>query len=340
MRTENHTLGTIYDGAGHATVAHATSIPNGRELLSVVDDFVASQSQFDRQARVGIPLDALKVTQEIYLAHVRAQVMQWSDSEVAALKDIVASLRQKFAQMTLHLPSDIYIVKTTGIEEGYAAYTRAHDTIALPSNMVASLASSENFGDPLHAGPSQTYLEKIVNHEMFHIISKNNPGLRHTLYGQVNYHATGNEIVLPDVPFLLGRTLPEMKITNPDAPRLDVYIEMDVEIDGVVRKTPLVPILLSDEKYVGGTFFGALDWKFMAIEGEEGAFRPMLRNDGTPWLFDSKPLMGQYMSLVGRNITGEIFHPDEILAQSFVLISEQPSMGLLQTLESEIRAGG
>lgn len=336
MADKDPAIGSIRPG----TEVRAASLETGRALLSVVDSFVESQSQFDRQARVGIARETLEVTREVYLSHVRAQVMDWTATEIAALKRIIASLADKFAVMGFTLPDPVYLVKTSGMEEAFAAYTRSLDTIVLPANMVASLTVGSSYGDPLHPGPSSEYLEKIVNHEFFHLISKNNPALRHRLYGQINYKSTGNEVPLPEVEWVDGRSMPEMKITNPDAPLLDVYIEMEVPVDGGTRKMPLMPVLLAKEVYQGGPFFGVLQWWFMGLAtSEAGTWEPAFGADGKPLMFDSAALMDQYYRLVGRNITQEIFHPDEILAQSFVLVSEQPSMALLLAIEKEMATG-
>ena len=55
-------------------------------------------------------------------------------------------------------------------------------------------------------------------HELFHIRNQNNPTLRYKLYNSLGFHHC-NEIILPSE--LLNK-----KITNPDAPRLDVYINV------------------------------------------------------------------------------------------------------------------
>ena len=56
-------------------------------------------------------------------------------------------------------------------------------------------------------------------------------------------------------------------------------------------------------------------------------------------LYDSAPLMPQYLKLVGKNFTEEVFQPDEVLAQSFVLAANQPSLGLLVAI-SDVLLGG
>jgi hypothetical protein len=325
---------------------YAASLATGRGLITAIDDFVESQTRFDRQSRLNLRFDVVEVTEAIYLDYVSSQVVEWTKPETDALSAIVSSLRRRFAGMDLGLPSRIYLVKTTGQEEGYAAYTRGVDTVCLPANMVASLSTSASFGDPLHPGNDLAYLREILNHECFHLFSKNNVDRRYALYEAVHYYPTGNEVALPDVPWGpkgSGWTLPQLKITNPDAPLLDVYIEMDVpakpgNTTGAKVRRALVPVLLASGPYDGGIFFEYLSWMFLAIErGADGKWVPVM-SGGKPLFYESAPLLEQYKDLVGRNFNGEIFHPDEILAQNFVLAPTVPTPDLISTIQRQLAA--
>lgn len=338
--TSDTPVGTLPGG----TTVTAVATQSGRNLLTTVDDFVSNQSRFDRQARVNLRYDVLAVTESVYLDYVASQVMAWSDSEIESLKKIVTSISGKFARLSLPLPSDIYLVKTTGLEEGYAAYTRGMNIISLPANMVASLETAVNHGDPLHPADDLTYLEDVIIHEHFHLFSKNNETKRYQLYQLVGYYPTGNNIALPNVPWgptTSAQTMPEMKITNPDTPDLNVFIELDVsaiapnEVPFDAAKVPLTPILLSSQPYAGGVFFDTLQWWFLAVaQQSDGTWAPILQPNGEPYLFDSSRLMDQYRSIIGYNLSGELFHPDEILAQNFVFIANQPDAQLLAAMHA------
>jgi hypothetical protein len=328
---------------GEGTEVIAASLASGRKLLATVDAFVTHQSRFDRQARLNLAHDVMAVNRAAYLNYVTAQVMEWSTVEIAALKDIMASISAKFAALDVPLPGTVYLVKTSGQEEGYAAYTRAENIIVLPANMVASLQTGVNFGDPLHPGDNASYLKDIIIHEFFHIFSKNNTARRFELYALLHYSSTGAAVELPEVPWQGTALLTDLKITNPDTPELNVFIEMKVPppnagaVDGVV--TPLLPVLLADRPYDGGVFFDYLGWWFFAIEkNRDGRWSVSLTADGKPVAYESGPLKEQYLDLVGHNFRQEIFHPDEILAQSFVLTANQPSMGLLTTIRDSLQS--
>jgi hypothetical protein len=316
----------------------AVSVVEGRRLLTTVDDYLKQQSSFDRQARVNLRREVVEVTLPIYLDYLASQVMSWSSAEVEALKNIVSAMGPMFSPLSLRLPSEIFLVKTSGQEEGYAAYTRRKDTIVLPVNMVASVETATSYGDPLHPSSDVSYLQNILIHECFHLFSKNNPGERFKLYEHIHYRCTGNRVEIPDSPWGphgCHSTMRELKITNPDEPDQDVYITMSVPSVPGLADSPLVnralmPLLLAKSPYEGGVFFEYLEWWFMAIaQGQDQRWAPVLDQDGRPLLYQSAPLLKQYLGLVSSNFTEEIFQPDEILAQNFVLMANQPSPDML-----------
>jgi hypothetical protein len=339
----NTVVGTLPGG----TEVVAVSIETGRELLMSVDEYVSQQSQFDRQARVNLRRDVVEVTLPMYLDYVASQVMNWSKAEIEGLKTIITAMAQLFAPLSLRLPAKIQLVKTSGQEEGYAAYTRRKDTIVLPANMIASLETATSYGDPLRPSSDVSYLQNVMIHECFHIFSKNHPEERFKLYESIHYRSTGAAVELPDAhwgPPGSHATMRDLKITNPDEPSLDVYIEMMVpsvpeEKDSPLVRRALAPLLLAKSPYAGGVFFQYLNWWFMAVaEGPGGRWAPVLSSNGLPILYQSAPLMAEYLSLVTANFTQEIFQPDEILAQNFVLVANQPNLDILVSIKQTLSA--
>ena len=94
----------------------------------------------------------------------------------------------------------------------------------------------------------------------------------------------------------------------------------------------MMPVLLARAPYVSGVFFDYLQWVFLSLEREGDQWQFALDGAGQPVVQQAtdKRIMRQYMEKVGFNITEEIFHPDEVLAQNFVLVINEPSQGILQ----------
>jgi hypothetical protein len=212
-----------------AGLALATAA-DGKARLMQRDEFVERLSPFDRAARLKTdrPVD-----DAAYLAFVGASVRPWDSSpHHQHVIDAAARVEGRFAALGLALP-DALIVRTTGAEEGGAAYTRGK-AIVLPDPV---LASAED-------------LAQVIAHEAFHVMSRGDAALRDTLYALIGF------LSCPELPIpaeIAGR-----KITNPDAPRNDHQIKV------VYQGQPVwaVPVLFASsgryDPVKGGEFFDYL----------------------------------------------------------------------------------
>ncbi|MFC5722241.1 hypothetical protein ACFP1Z_18925 [Streptomyces gamaensis] len=339
---------TVVGSVAGATVV-AASVDTGRTVLKAHDAFVDQQSPFDRQARLNLRPEVATVTVDAYLDYVANQVIPWTDDETAALRDIATEINTLFASWSFTLPPEVRLVKTTGQEEGRAAYTRHVDTIVIPAGKVETLLMASPDSDPLFPARNTTSLRNILIHEFFHLISKNNQAQRDTLYRSIGYTRLDSPVQLPDVPWpdaSSKTSMPALKITNPDTPLLDVRISLDVpkfpgegpESGTVTRE--LLPVLLAKGPYEGGNFFQYLQWYFMAIEQSGDAWIPVLDAGGRPLMYlvpndpDPKPAWwDQYLQKIGRNTDSELFHPDEVIAQNFVFSALLPTPELLAGID-------
>ncbi|MCE9583901.1 MAG: hypothetical protein K8T20_15570 [Planctomycetes bacterium] len=254
------------------------------KLLGERDAFVAALSPFDRAARLKTDRET---TEKAYLEFVAAQAEDWSAAEKELVTGLLTKLKPKVAALKLALPPVVRLLKTTGKEEGAAAYCRGA-CITLPTNMLAS-------------GPS---LANTLAHEMFHVYSNQNPKLRPALYAVVGFAPCG-AVKFPE-------SLASRKLTNPDAYGLDFGD----------KKVPVMPVLYSrSEKYdlkAGGEFFDYMEFRLLVLEKDGEGYKAALDAKGLPRLLsvDEAP---DYLEQVGKN-TEYIIHPEEVLADNFVLL--------------------
>jgi len=267
-------------------------------VLSARDTFVQAMSPFDRSARLKTDKD---VSEAEYLAFAARQARDWSSAEKARLRPILESFRVKTAGLNLRFPPTILLLTTTGLEEGMAAYCRG-TSIVIPKAVI-------------DRDPSQ--LQSLIFHELFHIYRTSNPAMRRDLYEIIGFEVCP-EIVLP--PELQAR-----KITNPDAPLLDSFIRLRLD-GGSVAATPV--LLSKSERYdtkAGGEFFDSMVFKVLILAETRDGLRPAMLPGGGADLRDPSALPS-YFDQIGRN-TQYIIHPEEILADNFVLmINEAPSV--------------
>jgi len=289
------------------------SVAEGQKILTTRDDFVERLSPFDRSAR--LKTDKI-VSESKYLKFVGKNILQWDDSEKRKMNSALQGIKKNLVALSLPLPDKVLIIKTTGKEEGGAAYTRANAIVFPQSKLSAPI------GD----------LQKTICHELFHIISRKNPILREKFYTAIGFSKC-HEVEFP--PELKPR-----KITNPDAPRNDHTIQ--VEISGDTQWA--IPILFSDrEKYDttrGGEFFNYLQFKLLLVERPNNGLvvKPMAK-DRKPILVDVGQVSG-FFEQVGKN-TGYIIHPEEILADNFALLamgeSDLPSPKIVEKIQGILK---
>lgn len=294
--------------SGDTVVTFAT-VTEGREILTTRDDFIRALSPFDRAARVKTDR---AVSEKEFLEFIGHSVLDWTEAEKALLVSALDRLKAPFDRLALAWPQVIYVVKTTGNEEGGAPYTRGCALI-LPKRVLT-------LSRPLDP--------RLISHELFHILSRTNPGLRDRLYQAIGFEKCA-EIVIPEI--LQGR-----KITNPDAPANDHCIRVQVTGTDVWA----VPILFSrTDKYdvnTGGEFFQYMQFQLLLVErpGDSPVAKPLYEGS-QPRLVDVKQVTG-FFEQAGRN-TQYIIHPEEILADNFADLVMQdrqvPSPEILKKMQ-------
>jgi len=295
--------------SGDTVVKFATA-GEGREILTTRDDFIRAFSPFDRAARVKTDRE---VSEKEFLEFVGRSVLDWTEAEKASLVSSLERLKTPFDRLALPWPQVIYVVKTTGNEEGGAPYTRGHALI-LPNAVLT---------------PNRPLDPRLVSHELFHILSRTNPRLRDRLCQAIGFEKC-SEIEIPE-------TLKGRKITNPDAPANDHCIRVQVAGADVWA----VPILFSrtDQYDVnrGGEFFQYMQFQLLLVDRQSSSPAAKPRYEGSqPRLVDVQQVTGFYEQ-VGKN-TRYIIHPEEILADNFadlVLQDRQvPSPEILKKMQN------
>ena len=275
------------------TTVSLASVTEGRFALRRRDGFIQRLSPLDRSVRLKTERD---VTEQQFLDHAAGQVLSWTSEEAETIDAVVASIRETLAPWNLPLPARVLLVKTSGREENGAAYCRGKCVVL--SRRVINMSSER--------------LEKLLIHELFHVLSGHNPELRRELYAVVGFK-TCPEIEIP--PALRSR-----KLTNPDAPEMNSYVQLMYQ--GQMVK--MVPILYGNhDRYDaqnGLGLFQIMNFKLMIVESKDGIWRALER-DGEPVLVDVKEVPSFY-DRVGRN-TDYILHPEETLAENFVLLMMQ-----------------
>ncbi len=292
------------------TVFKFASVEQGKKLLTQRDAFVQRMSPYDRAARMKTDRGT---SEEDYLRFVSENVLAWDEQEQEKLSGILEEIQSSLQSVVVPFPPVVWVVKTTGKEEGNAPYTRGI-TIVLPASI---------FEKPVE------HLEHTLYHELFHIVSRANPDLREKLYNAIGFEKI-EELEFP-------KELASRKITNPDAPKNDHCIR--IRAGGESRWA--VPILFSSTEKPDldpqSVFFDSLQFTFLIVE-RTPSFEKVtpVYNDGSLFLVNPGQLTGLFEQ-IGRNTNYNI-HPEEVLADNFALCmtgqTEVPSPDILEKIKS------
>lgn len=269
------------------------SAEQGIAAITADDRFTQNLSRFDLQARLRT---GGNVTFAQWKKMVASEVQEWDDESRAKLTTAFEALRDRLAKFLLPLPDEIYLVNTSGKEEGNAAYCRGKH-IVIPDVVLTR--------DPAE-------LEKLLTHELFHVISNQHPELRADLYAIVGFQECPEIAIHP--------SLKQRRITNPDAPAIDCIIKLK-EGEKTVRAAPILYSSTEDfdpKKEQG--MFAHLIFKLMVVVPDGRGWKAVDQG-GRAVVLDPKSVL-DFQEKIGRN-TNYIIHPEEILADNFVHLVRQ-----------------
>lgn len=287
-------LWLLASAAAQATERHYASPEQGRAIVAERDDYIVRMSALERELKAK---SATALSEQAYLALLAGQVKAWSGDERAEFERAFARIGPALARFRLPLPPRVTLVRTTGHGEGGAPHTRGTAVVVTD----AAFRQSER-------------LPFVLAHELFHVASRHDRRWRDAMYATVGFTAI-DEVTLP--PSLAAR-----RITNPDAPRLDVAIR--VVADG--QRTWVMPLLQATvDRYDaarGAEFFATMQLAWLELGGGDAA--PSELRVGDPPRLRRTSELEDFVEQVGRN-TGYVIHPEEILADNFAqLVTGEP----------------
>ena len=261
-----------------------------RELLLQADPFLLHLSKADlafRTAKRDAVLDD-------YRFLVGKSVRDWTDPERGKVGRCFASAVDALGDLAGLLVSTVKFLKCDGGEEPGNAYCRGSDSLVLHERALARIDDR---------------LSRLIAHELFHLVSRNHPGLRECLYGLVGFHRSDE--LRP------RKEIGDSIITNPDAPVIDYYF--DALVRG--RRARVYPILMADE---GSSF----DHESLTLRFFDPEVERLLRVED----------LENFSDAVGGN-TDYIIHPEEIIAENVTKLAygeELKDEWLIRGIEREI----
>jgi hypothetical protein len=268
------------------------SLSRAQEILGTSDRFVRRTGAFERAARMK---STRPVEEDEFLRFAAGQARAWEPDEIRKLVRSLAPLIPRLQAHPLALPKTVWVVKTSGEEEGGSAYTRENAVMLPPRKLEYSVEQ----------------LEPFLAHELFHVFTRFYPDKRDRLYEAIGFQRCG-EVALP-------KGIKSRKLTNPDVPGNLHCIHVQYK-GQPVAVMPVVYLAgsLNEISAPERSFFDVVRFHWMVVEGSGERWSPVERADG-PLFLELDALTG-FFEQVGVN-TRATEHPEEILASNFALLA-------------------
>lgn len=229
-----------------------------------------------------------------YQQSLREQLSSFTEKEEQLLKEVfekVNNYLQPFTQFPI--PDSIFLLKVRGNHYGPSTYYTRENSIIIPQAELDRKGVAD--------------LTWVMLHELFHIYSRYNSAARETLYELIGFTKLRDTIIVPD-------SLTQRLLLNPDGINWRYAIQLKSEFGDPMLAVPL--IVSANDKYISGLpdYFDYIDFHLYPLETREGVYHV------GPSSLAAVDQLPDFFQQIGDN-TNYIIHPDEILADNFVLLA-------------------
>lgn len=254
-----------------------------------------NKSDIQIQMKKNFENESIEEIRAEYVQFMKGQVSDWTTDEKLKMQELFTEVKRLCDGLSPRLyPGDMNLIKIKTDHFGRDVYyTRGHD-ILIPENIF----ENEDLSDQI----------PTLLHEVFHIISRYNVGLREDLYKMIGFYPAM-------MPVVLNELLEKMVMLNPDGMNLQYVMNL---YDSKYYEFGL-PLILVGSSVYDPKFPNYMDYMYHEFY--------VLGNYHDHYKILSNP---QGLSVTGYDDTDEFFqnitdntnyyiHPDEIMAENFKL---------------------
>jgi hypothetical protein len=258
-------------------------VSQARKILGARDDYVRATAPLERQAKLKT---AEPVDEERFTRTMQEAPREWDPRQRENLEPLLGLLGRFLAKVRWKMPERILLVQSgPSLEDGFP-HTRGNAIIAPASYYERGAAM----------------MIYLLSHETFHILTRDNPELRETLYSAIGFRRC-DTVVIP-------LEIAALRLTNPDA--IESRHTISVRYRGQpVEVLPYVRFPSADIDPRAG-FMKQVKTLWLLVDRRGGECRARSGPDAS---VDPEQLEGLFEQ-IGRN-TDYLFHPEEILADNF-----------------------
>lgn len=247
------------------------------------------------QMKENFPGLSLEAMQERYIHFMQSQVSEWTSEEKNQMLALFEEAKSMCDALSPRIfPGNIRLIK--GKTKAYgndAFFTRGHN-IFVPESIF-----------PIKDAEKQL---PVILHELFHVISRYNEPLREDLYKLIGF-------VKMDKPVIVNDLLKVMVLCNPDGMSVQYGAEIETG-DGVMYAVPFITSLHAKYRPEKPAYFDYLVFDVFSL-GDYGDHYKVQSDVYGKSVTPLSKLPGFFNNI--KDNTQYIIHPDEIMADNFML---------------------
>lgn len=230
-----------------------------------------------------------------YIDFMKLQVSDWTDEDRISMYEIFQDVKEMCDAVSPRIfPSNIRLIKGKTKAYGNDAYFTREKVVFIPENIF-----------PIK---DKKRVTEVMLHEVFHIISRYNEELRVDLYKLINFTKMDKPVIVNDL-------LKVMRLCNPDGMSVQYATEIHDE-KGSVWVVPFVTSKHGKFRPEKPGYFDYMDFELFKIV-DYGTHYMMLCDVKGRTITPLEELPGYFDNI--KDNTQYIIHPDEILADNFLL---------------------
>jgi len=280
-------------------------------ILDSKDQFFEKIGQLDMELQMNRKCSDRNSCIKSYKEHIQNSVLEFSAADKKALTETMDSAMQMVNRYfpNLFLPQ-IELIKINANHYGNSVYYTRENAIIIPENELK--------------GASISSLLPVMLHEISHIITRYNSDKKEKLYGLIGFKKLNKEI-------RYSENINQRLLSNPDGLDNSYYIELSSEQNSVYAS----PILVSTQKEASDKIKGFMNYiKFDLYELEElqDYFLAKSKDNGFSNL--RAEYMPSFFEQIKEN-TQYIIHPDEIIADNFMMLLITERDGTIDNFNDE-----
>jgi len=254
-----------------------------------------------------------------YKTFLQKDVIDFTKSEKALVEKCMIEATELSNSINKNIvPPVIELIKTKGGHYGEGVYYTRDHRIIIPYDALSTKGRN--------TAEVEAALTKTLLHEFFHIYSRNDVGKRKKLYATIGFKNIGN------IPLDMKPALAERVLINPDGVNLAQVIDLQTDTSNFSA----IPIITSNQTEFSEerpSFFSYLQFDLYQVVRGRGGIKVISNDDGTSTINLAE--VKDFFRKIGDN-TDYIIHPDEILADNFMLLAlSQKDPSIIENLSRD-----